>query len=185
MVHNFESSWVDDHVTVKWSLLNSDAEYTFEIFRRTNGQDAFIPITDAEITLSEDEFTFDDHSVEQATIYTYRIAVMEDGNTVTSFDTEVETPAPHLSLEQNHPNPFNPSTTIPFVIDKEGNVSLVIYDIAGTRVRTLVNRAMRPGSYKESWDGRNANGNAVASGVYFYRLTAGHRTLTMKALLLK
>jgi flagellar hook assembly protein FlgD len=71
------------------------------------------------------------------------------------------------------------------VIDKEEHVSLVIYDIAGARIRTLVNRAIRPGAYTEKWDGRNANGNPVASGVYFYCLKAGGKTLTKKMVLLK
>jgi hypothetical protein len=90
-----------------------------------------------------------------------------------------------LLLMQNYTNPFNPSTTIPFVIDMEGHVSLVICDISGARIRTLVNREIPPGFYIEEWNGRNANGNSVASGVYFYRLAAGNRTLTKKMLLLK
>jgi flagellar hook assembly protein FlgD len=88
-------------------------------------------------------------------------------------------------LHQNVPNPFNPTTTIPFVIDTRQHVSLSIYDISGRLIRTLVDRTMDPGVYAEEWSGRDAKGNAVASGVYFYRLSAGNRILTRTAVFLK
>jgi hypothetical protein len=95
-----------------------------------------------------------------------------------------ETPA-IFNLAQNHPNPFNPTTRINFSLDSQGDVSLVVYDITGKLVRTLVNRSMTAGTHSEAWDGRDGQGNPVATGVYFYRLTAGSRTLTKKMMLLK
>jgi hypothetical protein len=90
-----------------------------------------------------------------------------------------------LGLAQNIPNPFNPTTRIDFYLDREERITLIIYDVEGRVVRELIDRTMRPGSHTESWDGRDTNGNAVASGVYFYRLNAGRRTLARKAVLLK
>ncbi|UCH84655.1 MAG: T9SS type A sorting domain-containing protein, partial [Candidatus Latescibacterota bacterium] len=90
-----------------------------------------------------------------------------------------------FALDQNHPNPFNPSTRIRFSLDKEAMVSLIIYDVSGTRVRTLVNRSMSAGSHTEEWDARDDKGRSVASGIYFYQLTSGSRTLTRKAVLLR
>jgi lysophospholipase L1-like esterase len=89
------------------------------------------------------------------------------------------------ALYQNHPNPFNPMTKIRFDLEHEVHVRLSIYDIAGRRVRTLVDRHMTAGAYTEIWDGCNANGETVASGVYFYRLQAGAKNFTRKAVFLK
>ena len=71
------------------------------------------------------------------------------------------------------------------VPDREQHVSLSIYDLSGRVVTTLVDRRMSVGGHAEEWDARDNSGNPVATGVYFYRLTAGSRTLTRKAVLLK
>jgi hypothetical protein len=90
-----------------------------------------------------------------------------------------------LVLEQNVPNPFNPVTTIVFELDRATNITLTVYDVTGRKIRTLENRSMTPGVYKEQWDGRDTQGDIVASGVYFYRLHAGERALTKKMVFLK
>ena len=77
---------------------------------------------------------------------------------------------------QNYPNPFNPETWIPYHLAEAGAVSLSIYDTAGTLIRTLPLGYQSAGFYENRthaayWDGRNALGEPVASGVYFYRLT--------------
>ncbi len=76
-------------------------------------------------------------------------------------------------------------TKISFSLDTEADVTLRVYDISGRLVRTLVERRMGAGVHAESWDGRSDTGGEVASGIYFYRLTAGERTLTRKAVFLK
>ncbi len=94
-------------------------------------------------------------------------------------------PALRNSLAQNYPNPFNPQTTISFTIASRGHVALNVYDVSGALVRTLANETRGPGAYQVQWDGRDENGCAVASGVYFYRLVAGSFTSTRKMVLLK
>lgn len=88
-------------------------------------------------------------------------------------------------LEQNYPNPFNPETNLQFRISEYGFIILKIYNLTGQEVKTLVNARLTPGSYKVKWDGTNTNGQPVASGVYFYRLTAGKHTRVRKMLLLR
>jgi DNA-binding beta-propeller fold protein YncE len=90
-----------------------------------------------------------------------------------------------FGLEQNTPNPFNPTTTIRFSIARDSPVRLVVYDVGGRRVRTLIDGNRRADIYKEVWDGTNDAGQQVATGVYFYRLTAGKFVQTKKMLLLK
>jgi hypothetical protein len=76
------------------------------------------------------------------------------------------------SLSQNYPNPFNPSTTIDYSLALPSNVSMVVYDILGQRVRTLVDEIKYAGEFSIRWDGTNDAGKHVASGVYLCRLGA-------------
>jgi len=94
-------------------------------------------------------------------------------------------------LEQNYPNPFNPSTTISYTVGKPGSAvtpmvtRLVIYNTLGQRVATLVDEMQLPGTYSVIWNGANESGEAVASGVYLYRLENDDLTMTRKMILLK
>ncbi len=78
-----------------------------------------------------------------------------------------------FALEPNYPNPFNAETVIRFDIAAAVETELKVFNILGQPVRTLAEGLLLPGSYSRTWDGRNAFGQAVASGVYFYRLQAG------------
>jgi hypothetical protein len=96
-------------------------------------------------------------------------------------------PLPHgFSLQQNFPNPFNPSTTIRFEI-REGKsddfVDLSIYDLRGKLVRTLISTVKGEGRHAVAWDGRDDNGSAVSSGVYLYRLKVGEDSTERKMIL--
>jgi len=90
-----------------------------------------------------------------------------------------------FAVMQNYPNPFNPSTQISFDLPVASNVQLSIYNVLGQNVKELVNQGMEAGSHVVTWDGRADNGTSVASGVYFYRLTAGSYSRTMKMMMLK
>jgi hypothetical protein len=99
---------------------------------------------------------------------------------------EEETAAPlAFGLDQNYPNPFNPSTTIRFSLPEARPVRLEVFDELGRTIRTLVSDQRPAGSHVTVWDGRNDQGVAVGSGVYFYRLTAGEFTQLRSLLLLK
>ncbi len=91
----------------------------------------------------------------------------------------------HFVLQSNYPNPFNPTTTIRFGLPERSPVKLVIYNIAGQRVATLVNREMSAGYHQVQWNGKNRNGQQTASGVYIYRLTAGKQQFVKKMLLVR
>jgi hypothetical protein len=94
-----------------------------------------------------------------------------------------------FSLGQNYPNPFNPSTTIAFdlpgTVGNKQHASLVIYDIRGRRVRTLIDSDLEPGGHKIHWDGRDDRGHSIASGIYLYSLRAGDGKVTRKMTVLK
>ena len=103
----------------------------------------------------------------------------------TAVEIADATPAARFTLESNVPNPFNPETMIRFATAQAGRVTLVVYDVHGARVRTLVNEWMPAGSFRSRWDGRNDHGTAVASGVYLYELREGGNRISRKMSLLK
>lgn len=88
-------------------------------------------------------------------------------------------------LEGNYPNPFNPSTTIRYVLPEMAQLRLEIHDNNGRRVRLLSERTMPAGFHATIWDGRDDNGVLVPSGTYFYRLTSDRFTATRRMLLMK
>jgi hypothetical protein len=91
-----------------------------------------------------------------------------------------------FALHQNVPNPFNPTTSISYDVPVGGGqVTLQIYDVAGRIVRTLVDREETAGEKRLTWYGRNDQGNRVASGVYFYRMTSLGFDMTRKMILLQ
>ncbi|MCD4829859.1 MAG: M6 family metalloprotease domain-containing protein [Candidatus Cloacimonetes bacterium] len=97
-----------------------------------------------------------------------------------------ETPPAMTRLDGNVPNPFNPETTVSYELATASNVKLDVFDVRGRRVATLVTGNMPAGRHEALWQGRDTQGHAVSSGVYFYRLTVNGCTVaTRKMLLLK
>lgn len=95
-------------------------------------------------------------------------------------------------LGQNYPNPFNPTTIIPFrvngsqlIVHSPVHTTLIIYNLLGQKVNTLLNESLKPGTYQATWDGKNDAGEKVPSGVYFYRLTSGGPSETRKMVLMR
>lgn len=88
-------------------------------------------------------------------------------------------------LAQNFPNPFNPETSIRYGVPGNASVELVIFNLLGEKVRTLVDEVQPSGDYEVHWDGRNDFGQPVTSGVYYYRLKSGNVSLTKKMILLQ
>jgi len=105
--------------------------------------------------------------------------------TLTGIDDEEKPIASEFKLEQNYPNPFNPSTIIKYSIPSVGtrdrvSVQLIVYDILGNEVVTLVNEELSSGEYEIQFDA-----TGLPSGIYFYHLTAGSIIKTKKMILLK
>jgi len=96
-----------------------------------------------------------------------------------------ENPVKLFRLGQNHPNPFNPQTSIKYTVAHEGHVELAVYSLNGRRVRTLVSETRTVGEHRVVWDGTDANGLKVPSGMYFYKMSSGGETSTRKMTLVK
>ena len=126
-----------------------------------------------------------------------KIAFAYDGDTLTShvqfnpmsfhdvkldYDTFLPTT---FALYQNHPNPFNPITTIRYDLPEDGPVSIIIYDLMGREIKTLVKQVSAPGRYSVNWNGRNQFGKQIASGMYFYRMETPEFQSVKKLIFLK
>jgi serine protease len=98
--------------------------------------------------------------------------------------TEVSLPK-SFTLDQNHPNPFNPTTNITYSLTASADVELVVINVLGQQIRTLVNEYQSAGAHSVVWDGRDQGGNQVASGIYFYRMISDGSVDTKKMLLMK
>jgi hypothetical protein len=94
-------------------------------------------------------------------------------------------PVPALALGVSYPNPVNGDVLIPFSLPDARVVDLSIYNVLGQRVKQLTRESREPGQHVIQWDGRDAAGRAVASGVYFTVLEANDRILTRRLLVLR
>lgn len=102
-------------------------------------------------------------------VITARIIATAKPNAV---DREGELFPQEFGLQQNFPNPFNPTTTVKFSIEKRAFAEIAVYDILGQKVSTLVSEDLTPGYYNVTWNGTNERGMAVATGAYYIRMNA-------------
>ncbi|MBU8923226.1 MAG: T9SS type A sorting domain-containing protein, partial [Bacteroidales bacterium] len=181
----FLASLEGEDVRVIWQLRGQEGVDRFEVRRSSGGED----FTSIEVEIKEPvegSYMFLDKGVAPGKDHVYRVAIVSDGSEYLIFETEaVRTPAVELTLYQNRPNPFNPATEISYVLPAAGSVLLEVYDVAGRRIKTLVDGVQPPGRYSADWTGHNETGGRVASGVYFYRLRTGKKVLTRKMVLLR
>lgn len=133
-------------------------------------------------TTQANNYSFSDRNIEAKTAYSYRLKQMDfDGSFSYSKVVQVGSNLVNtFELKQNYPNPFNPSTQISFSLAKDGFVKLVVYNLLGQEVKTLINRNMEAGSHSMSFDAYD-----LQSGIYIYKLTSAGSTLTKKMMLVR
>lgn len=179
-------------VHVEWSTLSETNNYGFEIQKSPASPTGYSTIPNSftpghGTTLEPRFYQFTDHSTQEGTWY-YRLKQIDlDGRTqyfegvrIDLVTTVQESRPSSFSLDQNYPNPFNPETRIAFEIPGREHVTLRVFNTLGQEVRTLLEEDLPPGSHDVLWDGRDQNGLAVPSGVYFYRLNTGNHFAVKK-----
>ena len=173
-------------VKVSWTLSEFDEDVAFSVLR-SEASGSFEEIAAPVISREGLSFTMSDGAVEPGTTYRYRVNVVEESGARTLFETdELSTPAMPLTLHQNHPNPFNPSTTISYYLPGAGPVTLEVYDSSGRLVSRLLDGVTQErGTHSIGWRGLDGSGRSVSSGVYFYRLRSGKETISKKMVLLR
>jgi hypothetical protein len=193
----FTGSLIKNLIQLKWQTATEVDNYGFEIERSRAKLDSKAdPLNFENIAFvkgngnsnSIKNYLYEDNTFSEYGKYFYRLKQIDnDGDFSYSKIIEVNISPPHdFSLEQNHPNPFNPATKIAYSIPGENSVNgvyhvtLKIYNVLGNELATLINENKVPGRYETEFDGTN-----FPSGVYYYKLQMGSRIEVRKMLLLK
>jgi M6 family metalloprotease-like protein len=184
-VQAFDARTTAKGIELTWDVWSDEAVEGYKTTRVEEGSTLETVLQDGEL-IAPDLRVFVDETVHPATDYEYFLTVvLEGGAEYKSRGTTARSESFALSLMQNSPNPFNPSTRITFSLPERTQVALAVYDAQGRPVVTLVDTARPAGMNEVVWDGKNASGNRVSSGIYFYRLKTADKVLTRKMLLLK
>jgi photosystem II stability/assembly factor-like uncharacterized protein len=185
LITGFYARPVDDGIELIWRLVTDEGIDAIRVYRSTAGVDSEILLTPHALPGTARAYT--DLTATAGIRYRYAIVVTgRHSGEVRSATVEAERAPLAARLYQNRPNPFNPTTVIRFDVPTGGaHVSLRVYDVRGNLVRTLVDGVEAPGERRVVWNGRNEAGNLVATGVYFYRMTAPGFEMTRKMVLLQ
>ena len=185
LVQRFEARKVGTAIRLAWDIIADESVAGFNLYRK-KGQEEDEELVNEYGLIPAGDRSYDDETFEAGHIYYYVLsAVRPDGSEVRSRAVNVKTIPYELSLHQNYPNPFNPTTAISFTLPEKIHVNLSIFDVEGKQVTTLVDKVLDEGFQDVIWEGMDARGNAVSSGVYFYRLKAGKRVLTRKLVVVR
>jgi len=187
MLASFAASLSGAVVEISWTLSEAGADVRFVVLRSAAASGAFEELASPQIARNGLSFSIADRGVEPGTTYRYRVNVADETGSRTLFETDaISIPAMRLTLNQNHPNPFNPSTTISYYLPEASVVTLEVYDSTGRLISRLYDGVKQDkGTHEAGWRGLDAQGRSVSSGVYFYRLQSGKETISKKMVLLR
>lgn len=182
-ITSFDARAVDRGVELRASFASTFDAVFVNVYRAEGG--ATFNAIATESQGGRGSFTYVDETAVAGHSYKYQIGVVDQDGEFMSPTQEVRLPTVSVQLLQNTPNPFNPTTSIRFVLPASEHVTLTVYDVNGRLVRTLVDGVEGNGSHDVKWDGRDAAGSPVGSGIYFYRLQAGKFSESKKMVMLK
>lgn len=185
-LQGFEAAPAEAGIRVAWELSRLANGARFVVSRARASDDSPWEAIAPAIERRNLAFSFTDAAPEPGRSCRYRVEVSDaDGRRVLFETGAVVMPALPVSLYQNVPNPFNPSTTIRYYLPERCLVKLRVYDVAGRLVAGIIDGEEAPGLHAIEWRGENARGARVASGLYLCRLQAGRTSIVRKMVLLK
>ena len=183
---------------LRWTTLSETNNFGFTVQRRGASDPAFADLPNSFVaghgtTVDRHEYSFADATPSPGTWY-YRLKQVDLGGAehftdpvsiaiTTGVDDQASPTV--FQLAQNYPNPFNPTTLVEYQVASPTRVSIEVYNILGERVAVLVDEVREAGYYKATWNGTNANGATVGTGIYFCRMQAGSFTSVKKMMLMK
>jgi YVTN family beta-propeller protein len=172
---------------LQWTTSFESGIDGFNVLRSQDLESGYERVTDIPVPArgEKSSYAFDDDKVRPNRTYYYKLQEVSKDVNGQMFGPYTFVSVARFVLEQNAPNPFNPTTVIRFTLPEDSHVRLAIYDVGGRLVRTLVDDKRMADFYEITWDGRDGSGNSVASGVYFYRIDAGEHRATKKMVMLK
>jgi hypothetical protein len=169
LISRFDAQAAAFGVDLSWEIHDASELERFRIVRRSDGT-----ARPVETDIAANRRSFHDDNVTSGARYEYQLITIDHaGDEVASAPVVVTIPTAAVALLPNVPNPFNPTTTLRFVVPTQGQVTLAIYDVAGRHVTTLVDGVRNAGMNAIEWNGTDTRGNPVASGVYVSRLKVG------------
>jgi photosystem II stability/assembly factor-like uncharacterized protein len=179
---SIDAIYRDGAVSVTWSTMDAAEVQGFNLYRKMAGQ-GMVRLNARLIDSSSRHAV--DARVNAGVTYEYEVTAVTAEGELISPRAAVTIPALSLGLDQNQPNPFNPSTRISFQVPATVRAQLEVYDVRGQRVATILDRIVGAGRTDVPWDGLDDGGREVSSGVYFYRLTVSDRILTRRMVLVR
>ena len=186
LLQGWLTSFHESEVVIEWSLSEVDGGSRFHVSRTSVPGERFVALSEESLERDGLDFAYRDGSFLPGESYIYRVDIETEEGSFLLFETDpITPPAGALTLHQNHPNPFNPGTTIRYYLPHRCRVRLVIYDIAGAEVCRLIDMEQEAGARQVTWNGMNGSGGPVSSGLYFYRITAGKERASRKMILLR
>ncbi len=190
-----------DQVTLTWRTESELNNLGFNIYRSEQEEEGYTRMNEDLIrgqgtTTAAHDYSYIDDDIESDKDYWYTVeTISTDGlstfygpvhaASTSSVHSEVAATPEEFALLQNYPNPFNPNTEIRYQLAQSADVVLTIYDVRGHLVQRLVSETQQPGSYSVVWNGLNANGGRVNSGIYIYELKAGDNVFYRKMTMIK
>ena len=180
---SFSAKYSGNSVALSWKTATEINNYGFKIERKKdNGNWEDIGFVHGNGTSNSiKDYSFADKNLLESSKLYYRLKQIDNsGSYKYSNVVEVNVTPSSFSLSQNYPNPFNPSTKIKYSLPSASHVKLVIYDILGNQIKTLVDKNQEPGFYETKFDGKD-----LSSGVYIYQLKTDQFVSTKKMILTK
>jgi hypothetical protein len=187
-LENFSASVRDDKVELVWKTKSEKGTAGFDVLRSRSSAGPFDTITPQLIApQSGGSYTFTDEKVRAGERWFYKLRELDVYGLMTEHGlVEIEIALPtEIALRQNYPNPFNPTTTIRFELPVARSVKIVIFNMTGQAVRTLVDGDYTAGIHQIVWDAKDDAGQTAPSGIYYFRMATDGFSETKKLLLLK
>ncbi|MCF7793339.1 MAG: choice-of-anchor D domain-containing protein [Candidatus Cloacimonetes bacterium] len=192
---DFGEVLINDIATETISIMNTGTEI-LQIINITSDNDAFyVDETSLAIGASGSEELDIHFSPDQTGLYLGTLTIFSNDFVHPELEIELfgegtETGVNDIipaitKIDQNFPNPFNPTTNIQFSLAESGKVSLVVYNLKGEKVKSLVDEILEPKIYTVLWNGEDEGGKQVSSGIYFYNFKTGTKNVTKKMILIK
>jgi hypothetical protein len=183
-------------VVVEWRVESETDCAGFHVLRSAESDGNYRQITDEANMIAgrgnasdAKDYRFVDRNVENGKVYWYKIVeVSTKGKRETYGPISVTALSPvptEFGFSECYPNPFNPETTVDYKTAEDGNVSVIVYNLMGKQIRTLVTGSKPAGYYKAQWNGRDDRGEAVPTGIYFIRMQSADFSKVRKVMMMK
>lgn len=185
---NFSASVRDNKVELVWKTKSEKGAAGFDVLRSRSSAGLFEAINPQLIAPQPGgSYTFTDEKVQAGERWFYKLRELDIYGLMTEHGlVEIEIALPkEIALRQNYPNPFNPTTTIRFELPAARSVQIVVFNMTGQAVRTLVDGDCAAGIHHIVWDAKDDVGQQAPSGIYYFRMTTDDFSETKKLLLLK